>query len=89
MYARGERFLQDVSETSGGRLYHAESMKNLDSAFVQIAEELSLQYTLCYYPQNQIRDGTYRRIRVEVARPGVKIRARPGYRAGTQPAPEK
>jgi VWFA-related protein len=89
MYARAARFLQEVSETSGGRLYHAATMKNLDDAFIQIAEELSLQYTLCYYPRNQSRDGTYRRIRVEVERPGVKIRARPGYRAGTQPATEK
>jgi VWFA-related protein len=85
MYARATEFLRDLSETSGGRVYRAQALKDLDQAFAQIAEELSLQYTLCYYPRNQNKDGTFRRIRVEVYRPGVKIRARPGYLAARKP----
>jgi len=85
MYARATEFLKDLSETSGGRVYRAQALGDLDQAFAQIAEELSLQYTLCYYPRNQNKDGTFRRIRVEVDRPGVKVRARPGYLAARKP----
>lgn len=82
MYSRAIKYLGNLASHSGGRLYHAETLPSLQSAFTQIAEELSRQYTLCYYPTNQKRDGTFRRIRVNVAQPGVEIRARTGYRAG-------
>jgi VWFA-related protein len=65
-----------------GRLYNAGTIACINEAFKQIADELPRQYTLCYYPANQQRDGSYRRIRVAVNRASVKIRARTGYRAG-------
>jgi len=82
MYSRAIKYLSNLAGHSGGRLYHAETLPSLRSAFAQIAEELSRQYTLCYYPANQKRDGSFRRIRVNVAQPGVESRARAGYRAG-------
>ncbi|MGA2262498.1 MAG: hypothetical protein ABSH28_13815, partial [Acidobacteriota bacterium] len=85
-YANASRFLQDLSATSGGRLELAGNIGSLQEAFARIAEELGRQYTLCYYPSNQARDGSLRRIRVEVNRPGIKIRARAEYRAATSPA---
>lgn len=85
-YASASRFLQDLSTTSGGRLEQAGNIGSLQEAFARIAEELRRQYTLCYYPSNQARDGSLRRIRVEVNRPGVKVRARAEYRAAKSPA---
>ena len=81
VYAKAIRFLHDLSERAGGRFYSAGSIESLREAFGQIARELSGQYTLYYSPSNQERDGAYRRIRVEVDREGLTVRARPGYRA--------
>jgi VWFA-related protein len=80
LYARAVRYLRDLTSHSGGRLFHAETMGSLQEAFSQVAQELSLQYTLCYYPADQKRGGSYRRLRVTVARPNVIVRARTGYR---------
>jgi Ca-activated chloride channel family protein len=80
LYARAVRYLRDLTSHSGGRLFHAETMGSLQEAFSQVAQELSLQYTLCYYPADQKRGGSYRRLRVTVDRPDVIVRARTGYR---------
>jgi len=80
LYARADQYLADLVEASGGRLYRATTIVDLDEAFEEVARDLREQYTLCYYPANQARDGSYRRIRVEVVRPGLTVRARAGYR---------
>lgn len=82
LYNDAVKYLRALTGHSGGRLYHAESTVSLKNAFVQIAEELRRQYTLCYYPANQKRDGSFRRIRVTAGQSGVIVRARTGYRAG-------
>jgi Ca-activated chloride channel family protein len=86
MHAYGSQYLQDLASRSGGRLFHAATLGNSVEAFARVADELRHQYVLGYYPSNRARDGSYRRIRVTVDRPGVKIRARSGYRAGTPPS---
>jgi VWFA-related protein len=86
MHAYGSQYLQDLASRSGGRFFKAATLGNAVEAFAQVADELRHQYVLGYYPSNRVRDGSYRRIRVTVDRPGVKIRARSGYRAGTRPS---
>lgn len=80
-YRIGAQYMQDLADRSGARLYDADSLINLDRAFNQVAEELRHQYSLSYYPSNAARDGSYRRIRVRVARPNLVVRTRDGYRA--------
>lgn len=70
-----------ASET-GGRVIDVHNNKSLEKAFDEIAEELSSQYVLGYYPTNEKRDGTFRKIQVEViSHPDAKITARKGYYA--------
>jgi Ca-activated chloride channel family protein len=85
IYARATQYLQDLSDGTGGHLYRAETITDLDDAFTSIAEELRHQYTLSYYSSNPKRDGSYRHIRVSTDMPGINIRARTGYRAGGKP----
>jgi VWFA-related protein len=82
-YRRGARYLQELADRSGGRLYEADTLYNLSQAFSAIAEELRHQYALSYYPTNAKKDGAYRRIKVRVEKPGMIVRAREGYRAAT------
>jgi len=70
-----------ASET-GGRVIDVHNNKTLEKAFDEIAEELSSQYVLGYYPTNEKRDGTFRKIQVEVvSHSDAKITARKGYYA--------
>jgi Ca-activated chloride channel family protein len=79
-YARASEYLRDLSVNSGGRRFDASSVPALRDAFAQISEELRHQYALCYYPALQATDSSFRRIQVTVDRPGVRVRARVGYR---------
>jgi VWFA-related protein len=72
-----------TSET-GGRVISVRNEKGLEKAFDEISEELRSQYVLGYYPANTKRDGSFRKIKVDVVRPDVKILARKGYYAPYQ-----
>ena len=80
-YVRAARDLQSLAETTGGRVYRAETLANAADAFAEIRRELSTQYTIHYYPSNQTRDGSLRSIVVKIARPDVTLRFRTSYRA--------
>jgi VWFA-related protein len=71
--------MQSLAEVSGGRFYHADRIENLNGVFEQIAAELRTIYSLAYSPKNLNLDGKFRRIRVQVNRPDVGVRTRPGY----------
>ncbi len=86
-YRRGARYLQELADRSGGRLYKADTLHYLSQAFSMIAEELRHQYALSYYPTNSQKDGTYRRVKVRVDKPDVVVRARDGYRAAAETQP--
>jgi VWFA-related protein len=79
--SRAGKYLRDLAERSGARLYHAETIDKVSSAFSQIANDLRQQYSLSYYPTNTAQDGSYRRLRVSVNRSDLVVRAREGYRA--------
>jgi Ca-activated chloride channel homolog len=79
-YARGERYLHDLSESTGGRVFEAgRSLTYLRDAFSQIAEELGRQYTLGYYPRKKEGFGERRGISVRVHRSDVAVRSRKSY----------
>jgi Ca-activated chloride channel family protein len=82
-YRKAARYLQELADRSGGRLYEADTIYNLTQAFSSIADELRHQYSLSYYPTNAKKDGAYRRVKVRVEKPGMIVRAREGYRAAT------
>ncbi len=82
-YRKAARYLHELADRSGGRLYEADTIYNLTQAFSNIAEELRHQYSLSYYPSNVKRDGAYRRVKVRVEKSGMIVRARDGYRAST------
>jgi Ca-activated chloride channel family protein len=75
-----KQILAGLAERSGGRAFLTERPERLERAFAQILEELGHQYLLAYSPTNTKRDGTWRKIDVQVEG-GHTVRARQGYRA--------
>lgn len=55
----------------------------IEPALKRIADDLSSYYLLGYYSTNNKLDGRFRSITVRVRQPGVRVRARRGYRART------
>jgi Ca-activated chloride channel family protein len=81
---RGRRagaFLSSLATASGGRVFQPRASKELAAIYQTILDELGSQYVLGYVSDNPARDGRYRRIEVEVKRPGLRLRYRPGYNA--------
>ena len=76
---RARERLTDIAAASGGRLFSADSIGDLDPVYEAVANELRSVYTLGYYPSNQQFDGAWRRIRASVGRAGARVRTRPGY----------
>ncbi|HEY6230538.1 MAG TPA: VWA domain-containing protein [Pyrinomonadaceae bacterium] len=80
--------LQKITEQTGGRAYFPRNEGELRSAFAQIQRDLREQYLVAYSPQNKTRDGSYRRIQIEIVDPElrkqkIKLNYRPGYFAKT------
>jgi len=70
-------FLRELAEATGGSLLEAESTENLEALFVGILDEFRLRYLLSYSPRATTPG--WHDIEVRVRRPGVVVRARPGY----------
>lgn len=76
--------LGKISERTGGRAYFPRDERELRDAFKQIQEEMRSQYLLAYEPSNTEKDGTYRKIEIqlvnpELAKQKVKLTHRQGY----------
>jgi VWFA-related protein len=72
-----------LTDETGGRMIIVRSERNLEAAFDQISEELRSQYTIGYTPTNKKRDGTYRKIKVEMKDKEYSVLTRRGYYAPT------
>ncbi|HKN62384.1 MAG TPA: VWA domain-containing protein [Candidatus Acidoferrales bacterium] len=77
----GAAVARKMAEDTGGREVEVRGQKSLEKAFDEISEELRSQYVIGYYPTNDKRDGTFRKIRVDVNRSDVRVLARKGYYA--------
>lgn len=78
-YRHAEQYLDKLATYTGGTIYVASTLGNLNTAFSKIASELREFYSLGYYPASEGVPGKTRRIKVRVARPDVAIRARDSY----------
>jgi Ca-activated chloride channel homolog len=80
LYRHGDKYLEDLANKTGGKVHQVDKLGDLAAALTKIAEQLKNSYTLFYYPTNDKRDGTYRKIQVKTTRKDVNLRFRPGYR---------
>jgi VWFA-related protein len=83
-YSKGEQYLDELANRTGGRIYVADTLTNLSSAFSKIASELRELYSLGYYPADDVAPGKVRRIKVKVDQPNAAVKARDSYIVGEQ-----
>jgi Ca-activated chloride channel family protein len=75
--------LNKISERTGGRAYFPRNEEDLRSAFAQIQDELRSQYLVAYSPLNKTKDGTFRKVQIDVVNPDLrKENLRLTYRQG-------
>lgn len=85
-YVVGSAFLRELAEKTGGRLYNADTLGDIQQSFGAITDELGRQYSLGYYPKAQARAGERREIKVRVRLPNLVVKARDSYIAnGSSP----
>ena len=87
-YGIDEGSLKKITDATGGRAYFPHNERELRDAFEQIQHDLREQYLIAYSPSNKTRDGSYRRVTIDVLNPelqkqSVKLTYRPGYFAKT------
>ena len=80
-----EGVLRKIAERTGGRAFFPRGDEaQLRRAFDQIQTEMRSQYLLAYQPSNEKRDGTFRKIEIQITNPEinrqkVKLTHRQGY----------
>jgi Ca-activated chloride channel family protein len=82
-FREAEYVMKTLAQETGGRAFFPSRLEDLNGVYSQIADELASQFTLGYTSKNVRRDGGWRRVIVQVARPNVTPRAKRGYYAPT------
>ena len=87
-YALGKEYLNTIAANSGGRIFEAEAIGDLDKAFKGVADELRQQYAVGYYPDDTGKPGDRKKIKIEViGKPQSIVRSKTTYIIKGDPQP--
>ncbi len=81
---KARELLNRLAEDSGGRSFFPKNVSEMPAIAAQIAKDLRTQYVISYYPSNEKRDGSFRKVQVVVNPRGNRkliARTRQGYYA--------
>jgi VWFA-related protein len=78
--AASQETLSTLAADTGGKAFF--DTNDFSGVFSQVQRDTSAYYVLGFTSSNHLKDGRYRRLRVTVNRPDVKLEYRPGYYAG-------
>ncbi|HEX6278941.1 MAG TPA: VWA domain-containing protein [Pyrinomonadaceae bacterium] len=82
---KGDKYLTQLAEETGGQAFFSGDMLELERAFTKISKELQGQYIITYRPANQNYDGRSRKIEVRFMNKEYEkkydIRTKTSYRA--------
>ena len=76
---RARQRMERLAAATGGRLFPARSVQDLEPVYPQVAGELRSVYSLGYRPKNQDFHDAWRAVEVKVKRPAARVRTRQGY----------
>lgn len=82
---KGDKYLTQLCEETGGEAFFTGDMLALEKAFTQVSKELRSQYILTYRPANQNYDGKIRKVEIRLTdkekSDKYKVRTKSSYRA--------
>jgi VWFA-related protein len=82
LYRMARAEMSGLARESGGKTFPAADLRDARRAFRQVADDIGTQYSIGYYSTNTARDGSFRKINVQVrTRKDAQVRAREGYQA--------
>jgi Ca-activated chloride channel homolog len=64
--SKARDLLERLASDSGGRAFFPKQPEEMTGIATQISQDLRAQYVINYYPRNDVRDGGYRTVHVEV-----------------------
>lgn len=71
--------LETLAKRTGGTLNKINRLEDMGKLYAAVAADLRTLYTIEYEPTNDERDGKWREIKLEVNKPELISRTRPGY----------
>jgi VWFA-related protein len=71
--------MKGMADAGGGAFYEVDRLEDLAGSYERVVADLGTVYSLAYRPANKARDGKWRTIRVNVARPSAVARGKHGY----------
>ncbi len=77
--------LEEVAQATGGRAFY--NTNGIHQAIAEVVETGANYYTLLYTPTNRFWDGNYRKLKITLDQPGVRLEYRRGYYALTDVGP--
>ena len=84
----GPLLLNDISNSTGGRLFKVDDLAEMGDVAAKISAELRNEYVLGYSPTNKKHDGKWRKVKVRLVPPPglppLTVHARNGYYAPLQ-----
>jgi len=78
--AASQETLYTLADDTGGKAFM--DTNDFSGVFKQVQKDTSAYYVLGYTSTNHTKDGHFRRLKVQVNRPDMKLEYRPGYYAG-------
>ncbi|HEV7902557.1 MAG TPA: VWA domain-containing protein [Pyrinomonadaceae bacterium] len=82
IYTAARARLDTLATRTGGRLHEINRLEDMARLYAEVAAEMRTLYTIAYQSANsRPRDGGWRAIQIQVARPELIARTRPGYYA--------
>ena len=89
---RAKRALEAIAKASGGTAFFPKNPAEVEQMATIIADDIRNQYVLAYTPTNAAKDGSFRRVEIQLNAPKrgkLNIRSRTGYYAPTAQAPAR
>ncbi|MCW5961622.1 MAG: VWA domain-containing protein [Pyrinomonadaceae bacterium] len=81
LFTAAQSRLEILARRTGGTLNRINRLEEMGRLYAEVAADLRALYTIEYEPKNNVRDGKWREIKIEVNNPGLLSRTRPGYYA--------
>jgi len=81
-YALARQELDQLAAESGNVVYRARKVKDLEGVYAKVMHDLSTVYSIGYRPTTRPRDGSWRKITVQLfGHPDLVVRSKRGYYA--------